>query len=161
MKKSMILLAFMLMLGVTSAHAQFEQNKWFINPSVTGLNLSYSDATDTQFGISAQIGAFVLDNFALLVNLKADFNSVYDNVGLGVGGRYYFDTTGIYLGAAAGLDHFSKPMKETMFSLDAEVGYAFFITRTVTLEPAVYYTWNTKYSELSTFGLKLGFGIYF
>ena len=42
-----------------------------------------------------------------------------------------------------------------------EVGYAFFLSRTVTIEPAVYYNQSLKnHSDYSEFGLKVGFGIY-
>ena len=42
----------------------------------------------------------------------------------------------------------------------AEVGYAFFINRSVTIEPAVYYDQSFKKSKYSTVGLKVGIGIY-
>ena len=42
-----------------------------------------------------------------------------------------------------------------------EVGYAFFISRTVTIEPSVYYQQSFKdHSEYSKIGLRVGFGIY-
>ena len=31
-----------LLIGTVAAHAQFEKGKWFVNPSVTGLNFSYN-----------------------------------------------------------------------------------------------------------------------
>lgn len=49
----------------------------------------------------------------------------------------------------------------TDFALGAEAGYAFFLTRTVTIEPAVYYDLSFKDSDWSKFGLKVGFGFYF
>ena len=42
----------------------------------------------------------------------------------------------------------------------AEVGYAFFINRSVTIEPAVYYNHSFKSCDYSTVGLKIGLGIY-
>ena len=42
-----------------------------------------------------------------------------------------------------------------------EVGYAFFLSRTVTIEPAIYYVQSfKKHSDYSSVGLKVGFGIY-
>ena len=35
-----------LLIGTVAAHAQFEKGKWFVNPSITGLNLSYNTETD-------------------------------------------------------------------------------------------------------------------
>ena len=44
--------------------------------------------------------------------------------------------------------------------IGAEVGYAFFINRSVTIEPTLYYDHSFKDSNYSTVGLKLGLGIY-
>ena len=53
----------LLVVSVT-AQAQFEKGKWIVNPSVTGLGLSYSKSEKTQFGLQAQGGAFLVDNVA-------------------------------------------------------------------------------------------------
>lgn len=79
---------------------------------------------------------------------------------LGVGGRYYFDKIGVYLGADVNVDRWDwgHDLDDTKFSFGLEAGYAFFLTRTVTIEPAAY--WNVN-SDRSKFGLKVGFGFYF
>ena len=42
-----------------------------------------------------------------------------------------------------------------------EVGYAYFLSRTVTLEPAIYYDQSFKsHSDYSTVGFKVGIGVY-
>ena len=42
-----------LLIGTVAAHAQFEKGKWFVNPSVTGLNFSYNTETDkAHFGLA-------------------------------------------------------------------------------------------------------------
>ena len=41
-----------------------------------------------------------------------------------------------------------------------EVGYAFFINRSVTIEPAIYYDQSFKTHNYSNIGLKVGLGIY-
>ena len=63
MKKLMWIVC-LLVVSVT-AQAQFEKGKWIVNPSVTGLGLSYSKSEKTQFGLQAQGGAFLVDNVAL------------------------------------------------------------------------------------------------
>lgn len=146
-----------------AAQAQFEQGKWIVNPSVTGLTLSHSSLEDTRFGIGAQAGAFVVDNAALLVSLGGDWTESIDSYYAGVGGRYYFQATGIYVGAGLKMKHW-KPEHAgsvTDFATFAEAGYAFFLTKTITLEPALYYDLSFKDSDYSKFGLKVGFGIYF
>ena len=58
-----------LLIGTMAAHAQFEKGKWFVNPSVTGLNFSYNTETDkAHFGLEAKGGAFLVDNVALLID---------------------------------------------------------------------------------------------
>ena len=152
-----------LLVATVAAQAQFEKGKWIVNPSISGLGLSHNTDTDkTSFAIEAKGGAFLLDNVALLVHAGAAWNnggSDTDVYTLGVGGRYYVSNIGIYLGADVNVDRWDwGTSDDTKFSFGAEAGYAFFLTRTVTLEPAVY--WNVN-SDRSVFGLKVGFGFYF
>ena len=140
---------FVCLLVVTvAAQAQFEKGKWIINPSVTGLNLSYNTESEkASFGLQAKGGAFLVDNVALLVSAGAQWKGGgTDTYMLGVGGRYYINKVGVYLGAD--------------FNLQREDwdGGAFFLSRTVTIEPAAYWNINKDRSE---FGLKVGFGFYF
>lgn len=161
MKKFVVL--FCLLASVVSAHAQFEKGKWVINPSVSGFGLSYDTGVDkASFGLDVHGGAFVMDNLALLIRGGLALNegdADTDIYSLGVGGRYYFSKVGIFLGANVNVDRWDwGEADETKFSFGMEAGYAFFLSRTVTLEPAVY--WNVN-SDRSKFGLKLGFGLYF
>lgn len=156
---------FVCLLVVTvAAQAQFEKGKWILNPSITGLEFSHDTGTDkTSFGLEAKGGAFLLDNVALLVHAGAAWNSGgsdLDVYTLGVGGRYYFDKIGVYLGADVNVDRWDwgHDLDDTKFSFGLEAGYAFFLTRTVTIEPAAY--WNIN-DDRSKFGLKVGFGFYF
>ena len=43
---------------------------------------------------------------------------------------------------------------------NAEVGYAFYVNRSVTVEPAIYYDHSFKGSKYSTIGFKIGVGVY-
>ena len=47
------------------------------------------------------------------------------------------------------------------WGLGIEAGYAYFLSKTVTIEPAVYYKWRFDDSDNSRFGVKIGFGFYF
>lgn len=152
-----------LLVATMVVQAQFEKGKWFVNPSVTGLNLSYNTEADkVSFGIEANGGAFLMDNVALLVKAGAGWNQGdlrKDVYTLGVGGRYYFDKIGIYLGADVNLNRYDWDGGDrTLFGFGMEAGYAFFLTRTVTIEPAVYWDIN---KDRSVLGLKVGFGFYF
>lgn len=158
MKKTLILFTFLV--AAIAAKAQFEQGKWFVNPAITGMELTYSKAEDVRFGLNTRGGAFVGDSFALLVNIGAEFNEDFNRFAAGVGGRYYIDAVGIFMGAGFDVSRFTK-INRTDFEVIPELGYAFFISRTVTIEPSVYYRWNTKDNDLSRFGIQIGFGVYF
>ena len=42
-----------------------------------------------------------------------------------------------------------------------QVGYAFFVSRTVTIEPELYYEQSFKnHKDYSNFGLRIGVGVY-
>ena len=162
MKKLVLLIC--LLVSVVSAHAQFEKGKWIANPSLTGLGLSYDTGLDkASFGLDVNGGAFVADNLALLIRGGLAWNeggTDMDVYSLGVGGRYYFSQVGIYVGANVNVDRWDlgDNLDDTKFSFGLEAGYAFFLSKTVALEPAVY--WNVN-GDRSKFGLKLGFGLYF
>ncbi|WP_418697637.1 outer membrane beta-barrel protein [Bacteroides sp.] len=161
MKKLALLVC--LLVATVAAQAQFEKGKWILNPSITGLDLSHDTGTDkTSFGFQAKGGAFLIDNVALLVNAGASWNYSGSDVDLytvGVGGRYYFDKIGVYLGADVNLDRWDwGGDDDTKFSFGLEAGYAFFLSRTVAIEPAAY--WNIN-DDRSKFGVKVGFGFYF
>lgn len=82
-----------------------------------------------------------------------------DIYSLGVGGRYYFSKVGVFLGANVNVDRYDwGNLDDTKFSFGMEAGYAFFLSRTVTIEPAAY--WNVN-GDRSKFGVKVGFGLYF
>lgn len=161
MKKLVVSLC--LLVASLAAQAQFEQGKWIVNPSLTGLNLSYSKAEKTQFGFQAQGGNFLVDNVALMVTAGAEWSDLVDAYTLGVGGRYYLEDNGVYLGGGLKMKRFDWDLggSNTDYALNLEAGYVYFITKTITIEPAVYYDLSFKDSDWSKFGLKVGFGLYF
>lgn len=161
MKKLVFLMVCLLVVSV-SAHAQFEQGKWIINPSFTGMGFSVSKAEKAQFGLGFKAGNFLAEGIALMVEGGADWSKPKSVYSLGTGGRFYFNKTGIYLGAGLRLDRerLKGGYHHTEFGLGVDAGYAFFLSRTVTLEPAIYYNWCFNQGDMSKFGIKLGFGIY-
>ena len=56
MKKIMLVL--WVLVAATQAYAQFEKGTWYLNTSVTGLNLSHSKYEGTNFGFSTGGGAW-------------------------------------------------------------------------------------------------------
>lgn len=157
-------LAFVICLLVTSlgAQAQFEQGKWIINPSVTGLDFSFNNDDKAQFGLGAEVGTFLGEGIALMVNASADWAKPRDIYTIGTGARFYFNKTGVYLGGGIDVNRIRYKGGEhsTAWGPSIEAGYAFFLSRTVTIEPAVYYKWRFNDGDLSKFGVKIGFGLY-
>ena len=161
MKKKLMAMAVAL-LATTAASAQFEQGKTYIGGSLTGLNASYSGSDKFCLGIQAQGGYFVADDIMLYGQVGYDHNGnkeIKDRYSVGVGGRYYIEQNGVFLGANCKFLHASGGYDDIMPGV--EVGYAFFLSRTVTVEPAIYYDQSfKKHSDFSTIGLRLGVGIY-
>lgn len=158
--KKIAVVALGLMVSV-GAHAQFESGKQYCGASLTGLNLSYNGSEELSLGIQAKAGYFFEDDMMLLAQAEykhSGLEGVKDYWALGAQGRYYIEQNGIYLGAGMKLIH-TGSYNDVMPGI--EVGYAFFVSKQVTIEPAVYYDQSFKnHSDYSTVGVKVGIGIY-
>ena len=161
MKKKLSLLLLTLMVAIT-ASAQFEQGKKYISASFSGLDLGYNGSSELNVGLQAKGGYFLADNLAVLANIGYNHISggdTPDQATLGVQGRYYIIQNGIYLGAGVNYKHANHHYNDIMPTV--ELGYAFFINRHVTIEPALYYEQSFKnHSKYSNVGLRLGLGVY-
>lgn len=160
MIKKLALLAAAIFLTV-AANAQFQENKGYLGASLTGLDLHYNGNDKTSFGVEAKAGYLFMDNLMALgmVSFNHDgSDTVADHFSFGIGGRYYIIQNGLYLGVNGKFIHANHDYNDVMPG--AEVGYAFFINRSVTIEPAVYYDHSFKNSDYSTVGFKVGLGIY-
>ena len=158
--KKIALLLFALVITV-SANAQFQAGKAYLGASMTGLDLHYNGQDKLSLGLEAKAGVLPWDNLMLLGTVGYQHNGdddVPDEFKVGVGGRYYITQNGLYLGVNCKFVHASHDYNDLMPG--AEVGYAFFINRSVTIAPAVYYDQSFKKSKFSTVGLKVGLGIY-
>ena len=156
---------FMLMVALTTVvtvSAQFEQGKTYISASLSGLDLNYNGSTKFSCGFEAKGGYFVEDNLLVLGTLGYNHIGVDDTpdrFSIGVQGRYYIIQNGIYLGVGATYKHANHNYNDIMPTV--EVGYAFFINRTVTIEPSIYYEQSVRdHSKYSNVGLRLGLGVY-
>ena len=107
MKKILVSLMLLVMTAL-SAHAQFEKDVWYVNASLTGLDLSHSKNEGTNFGFALTGGAFVADNVAVLLNFKGNYvEHGMDETSIGAQGRYYFSSCGIYGGLGMAYKHLS------------------------------------------------------
>ncbi len=149
------------MLTTVAAHAQFEKGKVYCGASLSGLNMSYNGAEEFNLGVQGKAGYFLADNLMALGQFSYDHSGkegVKDYFSVGAMGRYYIIQNGLFLGAGVKLLH-TGDYNDVMPGV--EVGYAFFVSRTVTLEPSLYYDQSFKnHSDYSTVGLRVGIGVY-
>ena len=140
----------------------FSQGKVYVGASFSGTSLSYNGSSEGTLGIGGKVGYFFLDNLmgtAELTYLDSFKKGNYHTMILGAGGRYYIQQNGLYLGASVNYKHWDKNNDDFLPSI--QVGYSFFINRTVTIEPELYYEQSFKnHKDYSTIGLRVGIGIY-
>lgn len=112
--------------------------------------------------MQANAGYFLVDNWMLMGELGCDISSSDDvdsKFKLGVGGRYYMEQNGLFVGVNAKYVHGGKNYND--FVPGVELGWAYFLNGNVTIEPSVYYDQSFKsHKDFSTIGLRLGIGIY-
>lgn len=159
MKKKLSLMLVAIMMCV-AGYAQFEKGKVYIGSSLSGLNLSYNGSEKSSFGLQAKAGYLFMDNLMATGQIGYDkHNGIPAAVTLGAGARYYIVQNGLYLGASVTYLHSSADYDDFMPGI--QVGYAFFLSHTVTIEPEIYYNQSFKsHSDYSTIGLRVGIGVY-
>lgn len=159
MNKRIISLMVMAMVVTLSANAQFEKEKYYIGASLSNLSLSYNGADETSFGLGAKAGYLFDDDLMVTAQLEYDKKhgqSSYFKAG--VGARYYIVQNGLYIGLSA---HYLHSSNFDDFQPGIQLGYAFFLSRTVTIEPELYYDQSLKdHGDYSTVGIRIGFGVY-
>ena len=158
MKKKIVTLLFGLMM-VVGANAQFEQGKLYAHAGLSSLDLHYNANTKWDMGLNAKIGYMFMDDWMVLAEGQWDVRSKAPNdFRLGTGLRYHIEQNGLYLGAGINYKH-AKEYDD--FLPNVNLGYTFFISRTVTIEPELYYDMSLKdFKDYSGLGLRVGFGVY-
>ena len=161
MKKIFLLLLFALV--SMGSYAQFEKGTKYVGASLTGLNLSYSSGEKFGLGLQGVGGYFFADSWMVTGALEynhqwqpAPLNDI-NAVSVGAGARYYFQSNGIFLGAGLKYKH-AEDYNDLVPNV--HLGYAFFLSRTVTLEPELYFDFSTKSSDNFAYGLRIGIGVY-
>lgn len=159
MKKRLSIMLVALMTSLMG-YAQFEKNKVYVGASISGLDISYNGSEKGSFGFEGKGGLFFADNLLLTSQLSYQKkNDVPAAFSAGLGMRYYIVQNGLYLGASVNYLHANKNFDD--FMPGVQVGYAFFLSRTVTVEPEIYYNQSFKsHSDYSTIGFRVGVGVY-
>ena len=139
----------------------FGQGKYYASASLSGLDLTHSGSQDWNLNLSGKGGYLFTDNWMVTGQLGYGYHECAANdFTLGAGLRYYIVQNGLYLGAGANYVHNNHDYDDFMPTV--QLGYAYFLNRTVTIEPEIYYNQSLKsHSDYSGFGFRIGFGIYF
>ena len=119
MKKKIILFVAALLMAIT-AHAQFEEGKFYAGASLTGLNMSYSGADNLNLGVQGKLGYFFSDDLMLLglIDFQMNSNALTPNRFMtGVGARYYIEQNGIFLGANTTLRTITTSCRELKWAM--------------------------------------------
>lgn len=160
MKKYLITLL-LAVTAFTTAHAQFEEGKKYVGATLSGLGLSYSPNSKFSLGIGANGGYMVDKNWMLIADLG--FNYTFKDLqqfNLGAKCRYYIEQNGIFASMGVQYIHLAKSTND--IQLTPEVGYCFFLTKNLVLDPSIYYDISlTHFSNLSKVGLKVGISVLF
>ena len=163
MKKKLLMIVLALTMSVTT-FAQFEQGKKYASASLSGLDLNYNSDQDWHLGLSLKGGYMFESSWMMTGQFEYDYQQHGANYfAMGAGLRYYIEQNGLYLGAGANYVHHSAASghKVDDFMPSIQLGYAFFLSSTLTIEPELYYNQSLNdHSSYSGFGLRIGFGIY-
>jgi len=155
MKKLALLVTALVM--TLTANAQFDEGKGYLGASLSGFDIS-SQAKQFHVGLNAKAGYLFNDNLMALGEIGYEhWEDASDIFQIGAGVRYYIIQNGLYLGGGLKYKHASG---YNDLLPNVQVGYAFFLSRTVTLEPEFYVDISTKSADYTSYGLRLGVGIY-
>ena len=125
----------------TQDRLPFAKDKYYASAGLSNFDLNWSKNQSWHMDLNAKCGYLFEDDWMITGTLGYDWHKV------------------VYLGASA--NYVNSPIRKD-FVPSAQCGYAFFLNRTVTIEPEVYYNLSTKdVTEYSGFGIRLGLGIYF
>ena len=155
MKKIAFIIVALVM--AVAANAQFEQGKGYIGASLSGIDVS-NQTKEFHLGVNAQLGYMFQDNLMALCTFCLDhWDKSGDNFVLGAGARYYIVQNGLYLGGSLKYKH-AEGYDDLLPGV--QLGYAYFLGRTVTIEPELYFDMSTKKFDYTCYGVRVGIGIY-
>ena len=137
----------------------FGKGKFYVATCVSGIDLSYSKSQEWNLDLMAKGGYFFTDNWMFTgqagFNYRSEIPNTFD---LGAGLRYYIEQNGLYIGAGADYVHSNSSYDD--ITPTVQLGYAFFLNGSVTIEPELYYNHSLKNTDYSGLGLRIGIGIY-
>ena len=154
--KKIAFIAVALLMSI-AANAQFEKGKGYLGASFSGFDIG-SENKEFKLNLNVKAGYFFMDNLMGIGEVGYQhFEHISDAFTIGAAARYYMTQNGIYMGAGLKFRH-CEEFNDLVPGVHA--GYAFFVSRTVTLEPELYFDISTKSSDYNAYGLRIGVGVY-
>ena len=157
MKKKIILMAAALLMTLSS-HAQFEAGKFYLNGSLSELNMNYNKGEKWNVSLGGRLGYLFMDNLMVLANMEYGYRNEESSFSVGPSARYYIIQNGLYIGAGVNYVHCPSSFNDLMPNL--QLGYAFFVNGFMTIEPELYYNQSLNNHDYSGLGLRVGIGLY-
>ena len=165
MKKTILTMVCALMFALagnaqTQDRLPFAKDKVYAAASLSGLDLNWNKNQKWHMDMNLKGGYLFEDDWMITANVDYDWNKTGSKTLMtGAGLRYYIEQNGLFLGAGANYLH---NFAYDDFMPTVQLGYAYFLNRTVTIEPELYYNLSLKdHTEYSGFGFRIGIGIYF
>ena len=138
----------------------FGEGKFYTSASLSGLDLNWNQKDKWHLNLQAKGGYLFMDNWMITAQLGYDYLKHGANtLEAGAGVRFYVEQNGLYLGAGGNYVHRWHTLDD--FQPTVQLGYSFFLNRTVTIEPEIYYNQSLKDGDYSNIGFRIGIGIYF
>ena len=155
-----IYLVLLAVIVTVAAHAQFEAGKYYVGASHSGVGLSYNGSEKASFVLQCSSVYLIDDNLLATAQLECDKkHSPPAYFKGGVGMRYYIVQNGLYLCAHVYFLYVGFVFDD--FQPGIQSGDAFFLSKTVTVEPELYYDQSFEsHSDFSTVGIRIGVGVY-
>lgn len=138
----------------------FGEGKFYTAASMSGLGVNWNKCEKWNFDLQAKAGYLFMDNWMVTAQLGYNYLTHGTNsLEAGAGLRYYIEQNGLWVGASGNYVHKYHTYDDFMPSV--QLGYSFFLNRTVTLEPEIFYNQSLKDNDYSGLGFRIGIGIYF
>lgn len=156
MKKIFMIL---LMAAITiGAKAQFEKGTHFVNASLTGLGIGFTKGNFTM-GVSGEYGYFVDNGLMIGGSLGYTHQGGLNSFHVKPTVRYSFQENGLNLGCGVQFEHAGT--SANYIQLSPQVGYTFYLSNKVSIEPAIYADFALNdFKNGTNAGLKIGIGLY-
>lgn len=150
---------FLLMAVMTlGASAQFEKGTHYLGASLSGFGIGFSKG-DFTFGVNGEYGYYIADSWLIGGVVGYNHRGGTNSLQIKPEFRYSFKQNGLNLGCGLQFEH-AGPARNYI-QLCPQVGYTFYLSDKISLEPAFYADFALNdFNNGTSAGLKIGIGLY-